>query len=150
MDPYLLLRYAHVVLAIWAVGSNLTYRTLIALAGEDPGRIRSALHSIRVLDRLANVGYILLLVTGVALAALAGIPYESFWISASLALYLGAVALGIFFFAPAMRRQRALLEERGPADPAYRAVARRTSVLWVIAALDVLAIVFLMVTKPAF
>jgi uncharacterized membrane protein len=148
MDGYLLLKFAHVVLAIFAVGSNLTYGIWLALAAGDPERTAFALRGIRTIDRAANAGYGLLLVTGLALAWIGAIPFEAFWIAASLALYVGALIFGIAVYAPVVRRQAALLETHGPASPEYRAVAAQGTVLGIALTIDVLAIVFLMVVKP--
>ncbi len=148
MNVYLLLKYVHVLLAIVGVGFNASYGIWLGLARNDPARLRFALEGTRTLDRIANGAYGLLLVTGVTLAAIGGIPYERFWIAAGIALYLVAVLIGIVLFAPTARRQRDLLERVGPDDPAYRAAAARSTMLGVITVIDVLAIVFLMVTKP--
>lgn len=148
MDGYLLLKFVHVLLAVFAVGANLTYGIWLALAAGDRDRTAFALQGIRAIDRGANAAYGLLLVTGLALVAAGGIPLTTFWVAAALVLYVGAMVFGIAVYAPLARRQRALLESAGPASPEYRAVASRAAVYGIATTVDVLAIVFLMVVRP--
>jgi uncharacterized membrane protein len=148
VDLYLLLKFVHVLLAIFALGSNLTYGMWMAAAGGDRQRIAFAIDGIRRVDRVANIGYVLLLVTGLTLVFTAGIPLMTFWIAAALGLYVGAVVLGAAFYAPAIRQQATLLASAGPASPQYRAVAARANALGIATTVDVMLIVFLMVVKP--
>lgn len=148
MDAFPVLRFVHVLLAIFAVGSNLTYGIWLAVAGGDRDRTAFALRGIKTLDRLANSAYGLLLVTGLALAFIGAIPLTTFWIAAALVLYVGAAVFGIFVYAPVLRQQVAALETHGPASAEYHAIASRSTVLGIAVTLDVIAIVFLMVVKP--
>src|SRR3990172_9189817 len=100
MDLYLVLKLVHVLLAIFAVGANLTYGFWMAMAGSDPDRIAFALRGIRAIDRAANMGYGLLLITGIALVLVASISFTTFWIAAAIVLYVGAVIFGIVLYAP--------------------------------------------------
>jgi uncharacterized membrane protein len=148
---YLLLKWLHVLLAITAVGSNLTYVVWITLAGGDPAAVAFALRGIRFLDRrIANPAYALLLVTGFAMVLIGGIPPLAPWLVAAYALYLALVVVGIAGFSPTARRQRQLAEALDVSSPEYRAVAHRFSVLGALALVLVVAIVFLMVTKLSF
>ncbi|OGO70529.1 MAG: hypothetical protein A3G84_08785 [Chloroflexi bacterium RIFCSPLOWO2_12_FULL_71_12] len=150
MDAYLLLKFVHVSLAIVAVGANLTYGIWLNRAERDPQHLAYVLRTVKLLDqRVANPSYGLLLVTGLALAWIGSIPYETFWIAASLALYLVAVAVGIVLYAPVIRRQLELASAGQAGTPAYRAVAARGRAMGVITGVVVIAIVFLMVVKPA-
>jgi uncharacterized membrane protein len=58
------------------------------------------------------------------------------------------VVFGIVLYAPVVRRQRAGLERGGPTDPDYVAATRRSTALGILTTVLVVAIVFLMVTKP--
>jgi len=62
-------------------------------------------------------------------------------------LYVGLVVVGIFLYAPTIRRQ---LEEaeRDPSSPPYAAIERRSTLLGITTLIVVLVIVALMVTKP--
>jgi len=59
-------KFAHVVSAIVAVGTNLTYGLIMARSANQPEHERFALGVVKTLDRsLANPAYGLLLVTGI-------------------------------------------------------------------------------------
>ena len=148
VTPYLLLKLLHVVLAIFAVGSNLTYGFWLSRAASDPLQQRFALEGIKALDRAANVAYVLLLLTGLALAFLGAIPFQTFWVAAALVLYAIVAVLGVAVFSPLSKRRRELLAERGPDDPEYKAATVRSTRLGVATLVAILGIVFLMVVKP--
>ena len=150
MDAYTLLKFAHVLLAIFAVGSNLTYGIWLGVAGGDGDRTAFALRGIKTLDGLANSAYGLLLVTGLGLAFIGAIPFTTFWILAAIVLYVGATVFGIFVYAPLLRQQVAVLETHGRGSAEYHAIASRSTAFGVAVTLDVIAIVFLMVVKPTF
>jgi uncharacterized membrane protein len=147
---YLLVKWLHVLLAIVALGTNLTYGVILTLGGRMPQHMPFALRLVKVLDsRLANPGYVLLLATGLWLTWLASIPLATFWVAASLVLYALAALMGLLLYAPLLRRQRALLAEGGRADsPAFLALAKKGAAFGILVTLDVVAIVYLMVVKP--
>ena len=63
-----LLKFVHVLLAITAVGSNITYVAWNARGAMEPQHLSFALRGITFLDqRVANPAYGLLLITGLAL-----------------------------------------------------------------------------------
>lgn len=148
MDGYLLLKFVHVVLAILAVGYNLSYGVWRALARDDREHLRFVLGGILTLDRIANAGYGLLLVTGLTMVFLHDVPLTTFWVSTAISLYILVAITGAVVYSRVARRQSALLETVGPADPSYRATSRTATSLGVLLSLLVLAIVFLMVVKP--
>src|SRR3989304_370722 len=62
--PYLLLKWLHVLAAIVAVGSNVTYGIWIARASRSPEALPFTLRGIKLIDdRVANPAYGLLLAT---------------------------------------------------------------------------------------
>jgi len=68
MSLFTLLKFLHVLLAITAVGANVTYGVWLSRAARDPRHLPFALRGVKMLDdRLANPAYALLLVTGVAM-----------------------------------------------------------------------------------
>jgi uncharacterized membrane protein len=104
---------------------------------------------IRVLDdRVANPAYILLLVTGLGMVWVGGIPITTFWIALALALYAVLVVLGLGVFSPALRRQIAVVDAGTTDTTAYEQAARRTTLSGALLVVVALIIVFLMVTKP--
>lgn len=148
MDTILLLKLAHVLAAIVAVGANVTYSFWITRAGRDSGRLVWTLQGIRRLDRLiANPAYVVLLITGVLMVMGGHFSFRTSWIEASLALYVAAVVIGVVLYAPAIRRQIAEAE-RDPTSPAYAAAARRSNLLGIVTTVIVVVIVALMVLKP--
>jgi uncharacterized membrane protein len=148
MDTFLWLKLVHVIAAIVAVGSNITYSFWLARAGRDRDRLVWTLNGIRRLDRLiANPGYVVLLVTGVLMVMGGAFSFQTSWIVAALILYVAAVVVGIALYAPTIRRQLAEAE-RDPESAAYAAAARRGNLLGILTMAIVLLIVALMVLKP--
>jgi uncharacterized membrane protein len=149
VSVYLLLKYLHVLLAIVAVGFNASYPIWLARARREPEHALYALRGIKTLDdRFANPAYALLLVLGLAMAFTAGIPLTTFWIAASLVLYVGLVAGGLPVYSPTLKGQIAALEAAGPDSPEYRRLGRRGTAVGLALTVDVVLIVFLMVVKP--
>lgn len=147
---YTLVKFLHVTLAIVALGFNLSYGIWIARAARDPGHFSFVLRTIQLIDgRVANPAYALLLLTGLSMVLTAGYALTTFWIAAALLLYLLAVVLGIGVIAPNFRAQIGALETEGPESAAFRAAAARGRLWGLAVSVDVIAIVFLMVTKPA-
>lgn len=145
----MLLRFAHVFLAVVAIGANLTYALWLRIGERDPEHLAYTIRGIRAIDRrVANPAYALLLVTGLAMVLFSGVPLAQGWLAVALALYLTAALVGYFVFGPVVRRELAALERGGVGDPEYlrfRAQARRLGILTTTAVLIILA---LMVTKP--
>jgi uncharacterized membrane protein len=143
------LKYLHVLLAIAAVGFNMSYSVWLARAGRDPGTWPFVLRGIKTLDdRFANPAYGLLLVTGLAMVFVGGLDITRFWLLAALALYLVVMVLGIVGYSPVLRRQVALAEEGQTDTPEFAELGNRGRLLGILLAVIVLVIVFLMVVKP--
>ena len=145
----MLLRFAHVFLAVVAIGANLTYALWLRIGERDPEHLAYTIRGIRAIDRrVANPAYALLLVTGLAMVLFGGVPLAQGWLAVALALYVAAALVGYFVFGPVVRRELAALERGGVGDPEYfrfRGHARRLGILTTTAVLIILA---LMVTKP--
>lgn len=150
MSLYTLLKFVHVLLAIIAVGSNITYGVWLARAARERAHLEHVLRGIQVIDnRLANPAYALLFVTGVAMIYVGEVPWTTPWLLTSLALYAGVVLLGVAGYTPLLRRQISALGASGPDSAAYQEAARGARRVGILLAVVVVAIVFLMVTKPA-
>lgn len=148
-NEYVITKFIHVTLAIVAVGFNLSYGIWIVRSARDPEHIGFVMRTIRWIDnRIANPAYGVLLVTGLFMAFSSGLPLTTFWIAGALALYLLAVILGIGVIAPNFRAQLRALETEGPASDAFRRASARGRAYGLLVSLVVVAIVFLMVTKP--
>ena len=148
MSLFLILKFIHIGAAMVAVGANVTYAFWLRRAGTDRERLLDALEGIRRLDsRVANPGYIVLLLTGLAMIFNAGIPLTTFWIAAAIVLYVMVAAIGLLLYAPALRRQRAEAE-RDPSSAEYRSAAMRGNLLGMLTVGTVAVILYLMVFKP--
>ncbi len=146
---YLLLKLLHVLAAIVAVGANVTYGIWIASGSRDQKSLPFTLRVIkRIDDRLANPAYGLLLVTGVAMVLISGLPLTTPWLIVSLCLYVAVVLVGLLGYTPTLKEQIRALESSGSASPAYRAAARRGVWLGVVLAVLAVLILFFMVVKP--
>lgn len=146
---YSFLKFLHVLMAVVAVGFNASYGIWLARAAKEPEHAAHVLRGIKILDdRFANPAYGLLLVLGLAMVWEAGIPLSTFWIAASLVLYVVLVAIAVIGYTPALRQQVALAEAGRVDTDEYRKVARRSGVIGGILAVAVVVIIFLMVVKP--
>jgi uncharacterized membrane protein len=148
---YTFLKFLHVLLAIIAVGFNASYAIWLARAAREPEHELHVLRGIKFLDdRFANPAYALLLVTGISMVIVGDLSLGTFWLATALALYGLLVVVALALYTPTLRRQIVLLEaQRAPSDE-YRRLAKRSTSVGVVLAVIVIAIVFLMVTKPTF
>jgi uncharacterized membrane protein len=146
---YSFLKFLHVLMAVVAVGFNASYGIWLSRLAKAPEHAPYVLRGIKILDdRYANPAYGLLLILGLAMVWESGIPLSTFWIAASLVLYVVLVVLAVVGYSPALRQQLALAEAARIDSDEYRQVARRGGILGGILAVIVVIIIFLMVTKP--
>lgn len=150
MSYYVLIKYVHVLSAMIAVGTSISYNLLLAHAKRNPETTIFVLKTIRLLDsRLANPAYGITLLAGFAMAFIVPYPLTTPWILSSLILYLAIAALGITVYAPFFRKQLKLAEEEGLESPAYLKVAQQGRTAIFIITLLIALIVYLMVVKPS-
>ena len=146
----LLVKWVHILAAITAVGANITYGIWIARASSDRKVLPFVLRNIRFIDnRVANPCYGLLLLTGLIMAFLVPIPLTTPWLLTALMLYFVAALVGVLAYAPVLKRQIQLLDVEGGDSPNYAAMAKQGRLLGIVTGIAVIAIVFLMVVKPA-
>ncbi|MDR7422891.1 MAG: DUF2269 family protein [Armatimonadota bacterium] len=149
MTWYALLKFLHVLLAIVAVGANVTYGVWLSRAARDRRHLLFALRGVQVLDdRIANPAYVLVLVTGLAMLHAGGHAITTPWILSSLVLYVLVAVVGILGYSPVLRRQIAVLDTGGADSPEFVRLAAVSRRLGIVLAVLVVAIVFLMVTRP--
>src|SRR5438105_3207071 len=91
VDGYLLLKFVHVLSAIFALGFNATYGFWLGRAGGDERILPFVLSTLTLVDRVANAFYGLLLVTGLAMVFVGALDLRIFWIGTGLVLYVLAV-----------------------------------------------------------
>ncbi|HEU4797339.1 MAG TPA: DUF2269 family protein [bacterium] len=150
MSAYVILKFVHVLLAITAVGSNITYGVWLSRAARDRRHLEYVLQGVKILDdRVANPAFGLLFVTGVAMIVVGKVPWQTPWLLTSLVLYVGVILLGVFGYTPLLRRQIAALQTKGPEAPDYQMLAGRARFVGILLTVLVVVIVFFMVTKPA-
>ncbi len=150
MSIYTILKFIHVLLAIVAVGSNITYGVWLSRAGRDRANLAFALRGIKILDdRFANPAYGLLLLTGLAMVYFGKLSLRTPWLLSGLILYIVVALLAFRGYTPLLRQQIAALESQGPDSPEFKALSARATRVAMILAVIVVIIVFLMTTKPA-
>jgi uncharacterized membrane protein len=143
------LKVVHILLAIVAVGFNLSYAILIRRATAEPQHLGHTLRTVKVLDeRFANPAYGLLFVVGLAMVIIGFPEITDLWIILAIGLYLLAVILGFAIYSPLLRRQIAAVESAGPGSSEYQALAGRGASLGALLGAITVAIVVLMVLKP--
>ncbi len=147
---YFALKWLHIMLAITAVGANISYSIWIQRATVDKQALPFTLRGIKLIDdRIANPAYVLILLTGIGMAVNADIPLNMPWIMLALILWFSMLLLGLFGYTPTLRKQIELAEQVGPDDDQYKAVASRGVRLGILLAAIVLVIIYLMVFQPA-
>jgi uncharacterized membrane protein len=149
MTLYELLKYVHVVLAIVAIGFNISYGVWLSRAAKEPEHAPHILRGLKTLDdRFANPAYALLLVTGFGMVFEADIPLDTFWILGSLVIYAALIVVGLFFYTPILRRQTEIAEGGMADSNEYRQLSKRNVMIGGLLVAMVLVIEFMMVTKP--
>lgn len=147
---YLVLKFVHVLLAITAVGANFTYGVWFYRANAHPEFATVALRGIKFIDDyIANPAYLLLLPTGAAMVWVSGLGFRTFWIETAIALWVLAIALAYAGYSPALSEQIGVVAERGPNDPQALKLSRRANAFAGVLAVIVIAILALMIFKPA-
>jgi uncharacterized membrane protein len=149
VTAYSWLKLIHVIAAITAVGTNLTYFVWLARTRLAPDRAAPVLDGIKVLDsRLANPAYVVLPVTGIAMVLVGDLSFSTFWIATAIGLYIVMGVIAGTLFGPALRRQTTIALAEGAASTTYELAARRTVITGVVTMLPVAGILYLMVMKP--
>ena len=149
--PYLWLKAVHVFLAILAVGFSASYGLIIG-RGRNAGRteLTFALKTVRAMaDFVANPAFVLLLLTGLAMIWMSGLPLATRWVHVSLALAVLSMGLGFGVAGPTLRKQIAVVEARGPEDPEFQLLSKRGALVGGILGLMSLVVLYLMVHKPS-
>jgi uncharacterized membrane protein len=148
MTWYTVLKFVHVLLAIIAVGSNITYGVWNALAAREPAHLPFAVRGIAFIDRrVANPAYGLLLITGLVLLAVGKWGFPG-WVIAALILFVLLIVVAIGFYSRVVRGQIQALEAEGQASAAYKRLAGQATIYGIVSLVLALAIVFMMVVKP--
>ena len=146
---YATIKFIHIFAAIIAVGFNASYGIWLARAAREPQHELHVLRGIKILDdRWANPAYGVLLVTGVINVFVGDWSFTTFWIAASIGLFVVLGALGALVYTPTLRRQIEVIQAEGRESPTYQALSNRGRNVGIVMAVIVAVIIFMMVTKP--
>jgi uncharacterized membrane protein len=146
---YLVLKFIHILSAIVAVGSNITYGLWNARIRTAPEHSAFTLKSLKFLDdRIANPAYGVLLLTGLIMVFVGHWAFASLWIIGALVLFIVVLVLGVGLFTPVLRGQITLAEAGDTSSPEFARLARRSAILGPIVGIAVILILALMVFKP--
>src|SRR4029077_2031213 len=148
MTWYTLIKYLHVLLAITAVGSNITYGVWKTLGAREPSHAPFALKGIAFIDRrVANPAYGLLLITGLVLLAVGQVGFRG-WVIAALILFVLLIVVAVGLYSRVVRQQMQVVDKEGVTSAAYKRLDSQAMLYGIVSLLIALAIVFMMVVKP--
>ncbi|MEH6663784.1 MAG: DUF2269 domain-containing protein [Brevundimonas sp.] len=156
MEVYVLLKIAHVIGAtvLLGTGAGIAFFMVMAHRTGDAALIAHTARIVVIADWLFTASAVVIQpVTGAALAHLTGQPLLGGWVGLSLALYVvtGAFWLPVVWIQARMRDLAAEAARAGePPPPAYHRLFRIWFACGFPAFAAVLAIIALMVVKPAF
>jgi uncharacterized membrane protein len=154
IDPDILLRWLHVIgaMVLFGTGAGIAFFMLMAHRSGDARIIAHVAGTVVIADLLFTATAVVAQpVTGVLLAARTGWPLDTFWIVASLILYLvtGAFWLPVVWMQKRMRDlARAAAAADAPLPPAYHRLYRLWFWFGFPAFAAVLAIIWLMLARP--
>ena len=155
IDPDILLRWLHVIgaMVLFGTGAGIAFFMLMAHRSGDARIIAHVAGTVVIADLLFTATAVVAQpVTGFLLAARTGWPLDTPWIVASLILYVvtGAFWLPVVWMQKRMRDlARAAAAEDAPLPPAYHRLYRLWFWFGFPAFAAVLAIIWLMLARPA-
>jgi uncharacterized membrane protein len=151
MTVYNVLKLIHILAAVIAIGFNLSYIVWLVKGKIENNHLLYSLRGVKFMDdKIANPCYVLALLTGVALSFVGNYSILSTgWIFYSLMLFAVVGTIGFGFFSPTLSKQIRLLQEKGRDSTEYKATDTKQTILGVILVVLALAILAIMVIKPA-
>lgn len=154
MEPYLILKWLHVVSAtiLFGFGAGTAYYFWLAHRTGDPRIIAAVGRMVVKADWIfTGTSGIMQPVTGIALADMAGIDLRESWLVASFLLYLVALACWLPVVGLQIKAQRLAQQaaERGaPLGEDYASAMRRWFWLGWPAFIGLLCVFWLMIARP--
>jgi uncharacterized membrane protein len=146
---YLVLKFLHILAAIVAVGSNVTYGVWSVRASNDSPHMAFALKGIKFLDdRIANPAYGVLLLTGLIMMFAGGFGLK-LWLIIALILFAAIVILGLAFYSPLLKNQIRLAEAGDTSSPEYGRLMNLSRRFGPGLGIIVLVILVMMVFRPS-
>jgi uncharacterized membrane protein len=155
MDPYTLLKTLHIISAtvLLGTGSGIAFFMWMAHRSRDVATIAAVSRLVVLADWCFTAPAVVAqFASGFMLARMAGFPFDAFWLTASIALFvlIGACWLPVVRLQIRARNLAIDAAKRGAAlPPEYHRVMRWWFALGWPAFAAVIAIVYLMVAKPA-
>ncbi len=145
----LVLKFIHILAAITAVGSNITYGVWNVRARGDASYTAFALKGIKFIDdRIANPSYGVVLLTGLLLVFVGHFSVTSLWIILALILFAVIVVIGVGFYSPSLRDQIKLADSGDTSSADFERLARRSQLIGPLLGIVVAVILVMMVFKP--
>lgn len=147
---YTIAKWIHILSAIVSLGANLTYFPWFMTVPKNRETLVYTLKTIRLLDNwIANPAYILAYITGEIMMRVGGqIHYSTPWMTVAISLYAIISVLGLFVYAPMLKKQQQLAETKGADDADYQRVSRNGIILGTVIVIITIGITYLMVAKP--
>jgi uncharacterized membrane protein len=147
---YMTLKFIHILSAIVAVGSNITYGVWSARSAGDASRVSFALKGIKFIDdRIANPAYGVLLVTGLIMVFIGHWSITALWIVVALVGFVAVAVVGFAIYSPLLRNQIRLAGAGDVTSAEAVALSRRGRVFGPVLGIIVLVILAMMVFKPS-
>jgi uncharacterized membrane protein len=146
---YLVFKFLHILAAIVAVGSNITYGVWSVRAANDSAHLGFALKGVKFLDdRIANPAYGVLLVTGLVMVFMQW-KITALWIVIALILFAAIVVLSVAVYSPLLNNQIRLVEAGQTSSPEYARLAGLSRRFGPGLGIIVVVILVMMVFKPS-
>ena len=144
----LILKLIHILSAIVAVGSNVTYAVWSARAAADRAHTGFALKGIKLIDdRIANPAYGVLFLTGLIMVFTGSWGFK-LWVIVAIVLFIAVAVIGFAVYSPLLKRQITLADAADTGSPEFAALERRGRMVGPILGALVLLILVMMVFKP--
>jgi len=146
---YVVLKFIHILAAITAVGSNITYGVWNARSQADPAHLGFTLKGIKFFDdRIANPAYGVLLLTGLLLVFIGNLSITSLWIIVALLLFVILVVLAVAVYSPLLRELIKLVDAGDTSSPEFSRLSGRNRIMGPAFGVIVVLILVMMVFKP--
>lgn len=151
MTLYELLKFIHIIGAIAWVGTSIEQQFVgyRAQRSGDPDRFARFVDEAEWVGlRIMTPAAIVVVFAGVAMVLESGWNFSDTWISIGIGLFILTSLNGMLYLNPQSKRLKHAIAEHGPTDERVQAQARRVGIASQIDLVILLAIVWVMVTKP--